>query len=44
MLLRRLRVDQNIINEYLDELVQVLAEHPVHQAHKYPWGVCQSKW
>ena len=36
MLLHRLRVNQNIINEYLDELDQVLAEHCVHQNHKYP--------
>ena len=28
MLLCRLRVDQNIINEYLDELVQVLRNTP----------------
>ena len=43
MLLRRPRVDQDIVNEYLDELVQVLVEHPVHQTHEHPWGVCQSK-
>ena len=41
MLLHRPRVDQNIVNEYLDELVQVIAEHPVHQTHEYPWGVYQ---
>jgi hypothetical protein len=35
MLLRRPRVDQDIVNEYLDELVQVLAEHLIHQTHEY---------
>ena len=44
MLLHRPRVNQSIVNEYLEKLVQVLAEHPVHQTHEYPWGVCQSKW
>ena len=43
MLLRRPRVDQDIVNEYLDELVQPLTEHPVHQTREYPRGVCQSK-
>jgi hypothetical protein len=25
-------------------IVQVFMEHPIHQDHEYPWGVCQSIW
>jgi hypothetical protein len=39
MLLHHPRVNKNIVNEYLDELVRVLAEHLVHQTHEYLEGI-----
>ena len=37
------RIDQNIIDKYYYELVQVLAENVVHQAHKCGWCVSDSE-
>ncbi|KAJ0555862.1 hypothetical protein HanIR_Chr07g0307031 [Helianthus annuus] len=43
-LILRLRIDQNIVDEYNHELVEVRLTNFVHQIHKNSWRVCQPIW
>jgi hypothetical protein len=38
-----LSADQYIIDEYYDELVQILHKDLVHQIHKIDWSISQSE-
>ena len=38
-----LGVDQNIVNEYHDEFIQLRHEDLIHQVHKICWGVGKTK-
>ena len=39
-----LRIYQNVVDEYNDELIQIWRENPVHQIHKDRWGIGHSEW
>ena len=38
-----LGINQNVIDEYHDELIKVLHEHLVHQIHEVGWCISQAK-
>ncbi|MFS7995869.1 hypothetical protein Hanom_Chr12g01123131 [Helianthus anomalus] len=43
MLLLTLRIDQDVVDEYYNELVQIRLAYSVHQIHEYCGCVCQPK-
>lgn len=44
VLLLRLRINENVVDEYYNELVQVRSENPIHHIHEECWCVRQSEW
>ena len=44
LMLLRLRVDQDVVNDDHYELILVGLEHPMHEIHECRWSIRQSEW